>query len=192
MQKRVLAGLPILAAALIFIGLWIAEKITIPPWQLELNQYIAYQASPSDPPINIQRTIQASLPWQFRANMSAGTFSDCLNFQTNYCYNRDDYIPSPPLLFPPGEIKGQTDIFNNPDEIFSSAPLNFPPEEVRCALLTKISNGEKTDWVVYIAKHQDLYNADWIVHESSRGIADPQLRVDLADIGCDRLMEPGQ
>jgi hypothetical protein len=192
MQKRVLAGLPILAAALICLGLWIAEKITIPPWQSELNQYIAFQASSSDPPITIQRTIQAGLPWQFRPIMSAGTFSDCVNFQTTYCYNRDEYIPSPPLLFPPGEDKDHTDIFSTRDEIFSSGPLNFPPEEVRCALLTKISNGEQTDWVVYIAKHQDLYNADWIVHESSRSIADSQLRIDLTDIGCDRLIEPGQ
>jgi len=192
MQKRVLAGLPILAAALIFLGLWIAEKNTMPPWQSELNQYIAYQSSASDPPITIQRTIPAGLPWQFRADMSAGTFSDCYYFQTNYCYNRDEYIPYPPLLFPPGDVKGQTDILNNSDEILSSALFNFPPEEVRCALLAKISNGEKTDWVVYIAKHQDLYNADWIVYESSRGIADPQLKVDLADIGCDRLVEPGQ
>jgi hypothetical protein len=166
MQKRVLAGLPILAASLIFLGLWIAEKMAIPSWKSEINQYIAFKVSPADPPITLQRAIQASKPWEFKAEMSAGTFSECIYFQTNYCYR--------------------------PDEILSTPPLPFPADEVWCALLNTSSSGEGSGWVVFIAKHQDLYNADWIVHENSHSQADPQMMVDLADIGCDRLMEPGQ
>ena len=55
MQKRILAGLPILAASLIFLSLWIAEKMAIPSWKSELNQYIAFKISPADPPIHLQR-----------------------------------------------------------------------------------------------------------------------------------------
>ena len=166
MQKRILAGLPILAASLIFLSLWIAEKMAIPSWKSELNQYIAFKISPADPPIHLQRGIQARKPWEIKTEMSAGTFSDCIYYQTNYCYR--------------------------PDEILSSPPLPIPADEVWCALLNSSSSGEDSGWVVYIAKHQDLYTADWIVYESSRGITDPQLRVDLTDIGCDRLVEPGQ
>ena len=164
MQKRVLAGLPLLTAALIFLGLWIANKLTTPPWKSELNQYIAFKVSPSDPPITIQRTIQASKPWQFGAAMSGETYGDCFYFQVDYCYNVDEAPPSPPLL--------------------------FPPDEVWCALFKTYTGDEETGWVVYIAKHQDLYNADWIVHESSSSLADPKMMADLAKIGCSRLMEP--
>ena len=192
MQKRILAGLPILAAALIFLGLWIVEQLSAPPWQSDLNQYIAYQASSSDSPITTQQTIQARRPWKFSANMSAGTFGDCINYQTNLCYSQDKYSPSPLLLFTPEGVMDQTDISNNQNERFTSAPLIFPPEEVRCVLVTQTSSGEKTDWVIYIAKHQDLYNADWIVHESSKSIADPQLKNDLASIGCENLLTTGK
>ncbi len=166
MQKRILAGLPILAASLIFLSLWIAEKLAIPSWKSELNQYIDFKVSPAVPPIRLQRAIKASKPWEFKVEMNSGSFSDCIYYQTDFCYK--------------------------PDEILSSPPLPFPADEVWCALLNSSSSDEGSGWVVYIARHQDLYNAGWIVHESSRGITDPQLRVDLTDIGCDRLVESGQ
>ena len=166
MQKRILVGLPILAASLIFLGLWIAEKIAIPSWKSELNQYIAFKVSPADPPITIQRAIQASKPWQFKLEMSVSTFGDCIYFQTAICYRAEEMLAAP--------------------------PLTFPPEDIWCALLKTTATGEESDWVVFIAKHQDLYNADWIVHESSKSIADPQLKDDLTNIGCESLLKPGK
>jgi hypothetical protein len=185
-QKRVLAGLPLLVAALIFLGLWIANKNTTPSWRVELEQYIAYKVNLSNSPITIQRTVQASQPWKFSADMSSGTFGDCFYFEVNYCYNVDETPPSPPILFPPDEVLFAL------VKTTTSSPLPFPPDDVWCALVKTSIDGKETSWVVYIAKHQDLYNADWIVHESSKSIADPQLKDDLTNIGCESLLKPGE
>jgi hypothetical protein len=196
MQKRVLAGLPILAGALIFLGLWIANKLTTPPWKSELNQYIAFKVSPADPPITIQRTIQAGQPWKFSTEMSAGSYSDCFYFSTTYCYNTNMFQSATPFPLPPDDVGGVLLIKSarggetSWNEFLSTTPLLFPPDDLWCALVKTSARGEDLSWVVYIAKYQDLYNADWIVHESSKSIADPLLRVDLANIGCDRLVEP--
>jgi hypothetical protein len=200
MQKRVLlAGLPLLVAVLVFFGLWIANKLTTPPWKSELNQYIDFKASPPDLPITIQRTIQASQPWKFSAEMSAATFGDCFYFHSSTCYKPDDAKSTPPILFPPEGVSYAGDCFHflpntceKPEEAISDPSLPFPPEELWCALLKTSNRGAATSWVVYIAEHQNLFNADWIVHESSKSINDPQLKQDLTIIGCGPLLDPGR
>ena len=197
MHRRILVGIPILAAALIFFGLWLANRSTVPSWKSELNQYIVFRASSSHP-ITTQKTIHAGQPWKFTSDMSAETYGECINFQSSYCYNSDNYAPTPPALFTPGclwcaLVKTSTrNLEMSWKESQSAVPLPFPPEDLWCALVKASSGGEETSWVVYIAKHQDLYSAAWIVHESSRSIADPQLKNDLKKIGCENLLEPSK
>ena len=50
MQKRVLAGLPILAASLIFLGLWIAEKIAVPSVEIGIKPIHCFQSKSSRSP----------------------------------------------------------------------------------------------------------------------------------------------
>ena len=196
MQKRFLAGLPILAGALIFFGLWIANKLTTPPWKSELNQYIDFKAGPPNSLITLQRTYQASKPWKFTPEMSAGSYSDCFIFPTAFCYESKEFQSITPLpLLSDGLLNSLVKTYARSEEtswneLRSVAPLPFPPEDLWCALVKTTNIGEKTTWVVYIAKHQDLYNADWVVYESSRELADSLLADDLETIGCGRLLEP--
>jgi len=194
MQRRILVGIPILAAALIFFGLLLATQLTISPWKSELNRYIEYEASLPNP-ITVQQTIHACQPWKFTTEMSAGSYGECINFQTSYCYFSNEYKPTPPVLFTPGCLwcalvrisAGGVEL--NGKESQSAVPLPFPPEDLWCALVKTSARDGEISWVVYIAKHQDLYSANWIVHESSRSITDPQLIEDLKNIGCKNLLK---
>jgi hypothetical protein len=67
------------------------------------------------------------------------------------------------------------------DESVYFPPYPYPPEDVWCALL----DVEGKQMVVYIALHQDLYNADTILHESGKLYPDPQLSLDLEKIDCE-------
>jgi len=188
MHKRILIGFPLLAVALIFLGLWVANKSTTPPWRSELNRYISYQTHSSTKSITIQRVAQASQPWRFNADMGNATFGDCFYFHADYCYNLDETPPSPPLIFPPIQILSLS-FPRGGDKALLSNPLTFPPEDIYCALLQTSIERHDTRWVVYIALHQDLYNAEWIIHESANSLSDPQLMNDLAKIGCSDLIK---
>ena len=59
-------------------------------------------------------------------------------------------------------------------------PYPYPPKDLWCALV----EFEGSQTVVYIALHQNLYNADVLLHESGKTIPDPQLSTDLDKIGC--------
>jgi hypothetical protein len=195
MHRRILVGIPILAAALVFFGLWLANRLTVPSWKSGLSQYMVLKASPAHP-ITAQKIIRADQPWKFTSDMSADTYGACINFQSSYCYNTNEYAPTPPVLFTPGCLwcaLGRTsirDLEMSWKEFQSAVPLPFPPEDLWCALVKTSTSGEEPSWVVYIAKHQDLYSAAWIVHESSRSITDPQLNIDLKQIGCGSLLKP--
>ncbi len=41
------------------------------------------------------------------------------------------------------------------------------------------------DRLVFVALHQDLYNAAWIVHEAAAGVGEVELRA----LGCDTVAD---
>jgi hypothetical protein len=162
MRKKVLAVFPLLSAIMVLVGLWIANALTTPPWRAALNLYIAYKTSPPASLITLERAVQAGQPWRFRADMSGATYGDCYYFDVSYCDTIKQALPDP--------------------------PLPFPPEDLWCALLQSTASDRVDRWVVYIARHEDLYNAGWIVHESPRSLSDSRLSDDLASIGCSAVL----
>jgi hypothetical protein len=174
MRRKILAVFPLLSAVAIFLGLWIANRITIPSWRLELNKYISAKTSPPTALLSVERTVQANRPWQFRADMSGASYGGCYYFSASYCYRSDQLPPSRPI------------------HIGSTQPMPFLPDNIWCALVQSNSGENENRWVVYITRYQDLYNADWIIHESSRSLLDPRLADDLATIGCSALLNPSR
>ena len=69
----------------------------------------------------------------------------------------------------------------------SSNPLPYPPVELWCAQLHPA--GASAPLVLFIAQHEDLYNADWIVHQSSASSL-AALNSDLEQLGCDLALTP--
>jgi hypothetical protein len=66
----------------------------------------------------------------------------------------------------------------------------MPPVAVWCVRLRSaapIGNAAAPDRIVFVAKHQDLYNADWITHEPPGDPAQSSVET-LTKIGCPDLL----
>jgi hypothetical protein len=67
-------------------------------------------------------------------------------------------------------------------------PLPYPPREMWCVLLkdSTAANGSDATRVVFPALHMDIYNADWLVHETSPDRDAGQM---LDAVGCALALE---
>jgi hypothetical protein len=97
----------------------------------------------------IKQYVQASLPQNFRAEMSKASYGNTPYYVTTHRAN-----PAYP---------GQK-------------PLPYPPNDLWCVKLK--STYPTAPQAVVIALHQDMYNADWVMHE----VTDPETV--LATVGC--------
>lgn len=65
---------------------------------------------------------------------------------------------------------------------FGARPLPYPPEQVWCAVVEP--RAETGRGVVLVALHQDIHNADWIVHQAIAGPFSQQALDLAAEVGC--------
>jgi len=67
--------------------------------------------------------------------------------------------------------------------------LPSPPARVWCVLVERerASGQRPSKQMLFVALHQDLHNADWVVHEGETAPFSPSFRQGLEQIGC----EPG-
>ena len=99
--------------------------------------------------VTIQQYVQARLPQNFQAEMSKASYGNTPYYITTYRAN-----PAYP---------GQK-------------PLPYPPNDVWCVRL-KSANVTAPQMVI-MALHQDIFNADWVMHE----VIDPEAAA--AAVGC--------
>jgi hypothetical protein len=108
---------------------------------------------------------RASKPWNFSRDMSYAVFGDSPYYQTDHGYS--------------GE-KGS-----------GPRPLPFPPEDVWCVFLERnqetYTSGSKRS-IVFVAEHQDLYNADMVIHEGVSDLSTQSLVESVSRIGCDLVL----
>ena len=81
--------------------------------------------------------------------------------------------------YSPGVIF-ETSMNSNPEYTAGLLPLPCPPDEVWCVLL----KGGNQQQLVYMALHNSLYNADWVVHIPSEPWDSPGLQINLQNLGC--------
>ena len=123
--------------------------------------------------------MKASKPWNLSADTSKATFGESVYYQTDYRYGVE--LPDQDTL---GLIAG-----NPPNG--SLMPLPYSPEKAWCVFVeSRISSdnspdGEETISLVLIGLHQDLYNADIILHETYAGSQDQKTHKILESIGCE-------
>jgi hypothetical protein len=140
-----------------------------PTWQTTLDNYMTYLNSYAKEPATLESITQASKPWNFSSQMRSVTYSDSVIFQTiSFSHKPDEQLITIAIL--PGE---------SPKD--QRKPLPFPPKEVWCARLN-LGNASR---VVFLALHEDLYNADMVVHEVSKEMGQKSLLDTLTEIGCD-------
>ena len=119
------------------------------PRQLELQTYLQCRSKTYTQPLQLGESVQARLPQNFQADMSKASFSNTPYYETDCRFN-PDYA--------------------------GYKPMPYPPNDLWCVKV--ISADPQAPQAVVVALHQDIYNADWVVHD----VSDPETV--LAAVGC--------
>ena len=139
--------------------------------------YLRYQESSSQQAGAVQQIVHAARPWNLTPQMSKATFGNSVVYQTTTNYDV------------PGSFGLRATATLWPREFSSQRgglrPLPFPPVDVWCVLLRQ---ADKAQRVVFVVEHQDIYNADWILHEPNAE-SRPELSAILSSVGCDLVLD---
>jgi hypothetical protein len=153
-RKRLIIYIPLIAVLLVLSAMVLVNRLTTPQWKVRLDQYLAIQNASGEPAYHLVSAVQASQPAEFTASMSSESYSQSAIFSTSM---------------------GVGEQFTS-----QMLPLPYPPDTVWCVLL----KGNSQQQVVYIALHNSLYNADWVVHIPPQPFESPALKSNLIRIGC--------
>jgi hypothetical protein len=176
-KRPVVIGLLVLiliAAAGIIAAQNLQEALP-PQARAGLGGYLASENSVASQPAIVREVAHAARPGRFDAAFSAASIGASFYFRTTRGY-RSAVTPNPlilttsPLPAVPSESAA------------GGRALPFPPKDLWCVLLNEEGGNGR---VVYLALHEDMYNADWIVHESAGTPLDVVLTARLAAVGCD-------
>ena len=154
MKKKILILIPILAVIFLTTGMLLLTRLQTPAWKTKLNQYLSYLQQTGQASHRVISTSTAASPAKFTPAMSAESYGDNVIFQTSHT-SLTEYTAGLKLL-------------------------PYPPDQVVCALLDV--NGQQQ--LVFIALHNDLYNAEWIVHISPEPWGSSTLQTHLNALGC--------
>ena len=71
------------------------------------------------------------------------------------------------------------------NDIYYDRTLPYPPQRVRCVLLERRhSVSHVTYQVLLVALHEDLYHADWVVHEGETAPFSESYLEQIEGLGC--------
>ncbi|MGD9148381.1 MAG: hypothetical protein PVI80_22650 [Anaerolineae bacterium] len=161
MKRASLLVIPLLLLALLVVAVTaeIPERAGLPTGvQACLDQYIASSFTPSQ--TSILAVKRAQRPWNFSQALSDRVLGDTVYFQT------DDSLT----------WTGES----------GPSPLPFPPKELWCAILAGQDdvNGQRGYSIVFVGLHMDMYNGDWLVHETGENPFTAESEAALSQIGC--------
>jgi hypothetical protein len=164
MKKLLLLTIPVLVPGFVLVLLFLYAKQQPPAWQSELGKYIAYAERGSPLRISEQTAVRAARPWEFTGGTGYIVYGDTPYYITENTYQ-------------PGVTRG-----------FSRMPLPYPPEELWCVLLEVqpiYAPAFSYYQLVFVARHQDLYNADWVIHAVIQPPSSPEIEQTISRLGCD-------
>lgn len=79
------------------------------------------------------------------------------------------------------------------DDVYGARSLPFPPTRVWCVLVTRQRPGRGiVDQVLYVALHQDLHHAEWIVHQGETAPFGQRTLETLDELGCNLRLTPSR
>lgn len=171
-MKRI--GSKILPPFLLIIALAAVFVISYQPGlpsaaQEQLDGYLLYLQGQRGNQPNVVQVNQAAAPGQFKADMSDTSYGDSPYFRTTNGYQ------SPRTQ---SAAAKESAVIRENDNARRAIP--FPVDNLWCVYL----DGGQSLEVVYLALHEDMYNAGWLVHEGLASADDPQTVVSLTEIGC--------
>jgi hypothetical protein len=169
MKKAIAFAIPIVFLLIFIVVFAIVQANQPQDWESALERYLAHQRVFTNTELNVQTVSKAQFPWNFTENMSIAALAESVHFDTiGY---KTSVIPTETADFIPEGASGS-----------GKAPLPYPPVDLWCVVLAQNGNGQK---LVFVALHQDLYNAEIVVHEPSGKIESPTLQASLIEIGCE-------
>jgi hypothetical protein len=160
------------------VGIIVARNLdeAMPPQaRAALDGYLTSENAVAPQPAIVKQVAHALRPGRFDASFSSASIGASFYFRTTRAY-RSVAIPNPLILttspLPDGASEGGR----------GDRALPFPPRDLWCFLLNEEGGNGR---VVFLALHEDMYNADWIVHESAGAPGEATLTSRLAAVGCD-------
>jgi hypothetical protein len=136
----------------------------------QLDQYLAYRY-PLSPAPAIGSAVQAIRPWFFKADDSGASYGDTVYYGPTVHIGRQ----AAPIRFPSTTPADLATYYGG------QRPLPYPPQDVWCVRLDVAEPGSA---IIVVALHQDLYGADWIVHELPGTWSDADRTAALSEWGC--------
>lgn len=138
--------------------------------QQAVRTYVFFKRTTMTQSLTIGQYVWASMPQNFNAKMSGDSYGNATYYQTAHRFGQ---TAQPHLTFPLSATLPSTATQSGYD---GGMPIPYPPTELWCVQLS--SPDPAAPKVVLAALHQDIYNAEWIVHE----VTDPATV--LPAVGC--------
>ncbi len=139
--------------------------------QQAVQAYAYYRGTTLTQTLLIGQYIQARLPQSFRADMSKTSFGNSTYYRTDRRYDEQADTRVWSLTMTATTVPTLTRMDYRP-----ARPMPYPPNDLWCVQLTSLDPAAPK--VILVALHQDMFNAEWIVHE----VTDPEAV--LAAVGC--------
>lgn len=133
-------------------------------WQTALYTYLGYKGEVEARSLRVVTSERATSPERFDAGLSAVSYG-----QSNYYDIAVDYHPETPT---PG-VFGLS-------PAMSRRPVPYPPQEVWCVWVEEAGAPR----LVFVNRHEDLYNAAWIVHEGEMPPFSAEFEAGVTGLGC--------
>ncbi|MFN2201084.1 MAG: hypothetical protein ACK2UO_07745 [Caldilineaceae bacterium] len=127
------------------------------PRMAAVSRYLAYQQQYAGVVLRTERQSKALSPEALLSSVGGATFGTGIYYRTDYSARADGYLDQDAAF-------GET-LLSRPDVPDGLRPLPYPPQEVWCVWLDQISSAPAgTERIVLAARHEDLYNAEWVIH----------------------------
>jgi hypothetical protein len=143
-----------------------------PVHETAVEEYVAYRRATGLPTLTIKQYAEARMPQNFRQDMSRRSFGNATYYLTGQRYQ--PYLAVSDWSFPITATRVST---LTQTGYGGGKPIPYPPNDLWCAQLSSSDPGAPK--VVLAGLHQDIYNAEWIVHEVTDSATV------LSNIGCE-------
>ena len=160
-MKRFIAAMFLVLVVVIVILIIVVSQRGYSPRDTALSRYLVY-FNPIAHGVSVSTIVRASHPAKFTPEMSGPVVGNSAYYQTDVKYATNDSNGG-------------------------ARALPYPSNDLSCVLLTG-SSGQQ--WIVFVVLHEDMYNADWLVHEARTTWPSDELRGILDTIGCSDVVKP--
>jgi 4-amino-4-deoxy-L-arabinose transferase-like glycosyltransferase len=138
--------------------------------QQAVLSYVFFRRTILTQPLTVRQYLWASMPQNFHAKMSGDSYGNARYYQTAHRFGQ---TAQPHPTFPLTATLPPTLTWSG---YLSGMPIPYPPTDLWCVELS--SPDPAAPQVVLVALHQDIYNAEWIVH----AVTDPAAVLPI--VGC--------